>query len=539
MAYESPANDSCSELSAFEPATEEEVRKTILSSASKSCALDPMPTWLLKDCIDELVPVITTINQSMEDGCVPGVLKKAHIRPLLKKAGLEEDILKNYRPVSNLSFVSKIIEKIVARRLDSHLKTNKLTKQYQSAYTRFHSTETALLRVQSDILGALDQGKMAVLVMLDLSAAFDTLDHDILLNRLRVHYNITGTALRWFQSYLGDRHQSVSLDGDVSTPKLLQFGVPQGSVLGPKLYTMYTKPLGDLIKSHGLDYHFYADDTQLYIFLKRKSTLSHAAELGRLEACLQAIGSWMETNRLKLNADKTEVMLFGPKNYQLPAMTVAVNGMSVAPVSSVRNLGVMFDSALSMEDHVISVARSCNMHLRNLGRVRKSITEETTKFLVHGLVTSRLDYCNSLLFGLPDSTLNRLQRVQNRAARMVTRTKLYDHITPVLHRLHWLPVKARIEFKILVHTFNAMKACGPSYLSDIINVYVPTRSLRSQSETSLIVPISKTKLGDRSFRVAGPRLFNALPCGLRDSNEVAAFRRSLKTHLFQMFFDNV
>ena len=301
---------------------------------------------------------------------------------------------------------------------------------------------------------------------------------------------------------------------------------------------MYTKPLGDLIKRHGLDYHFYADDTQLYIFLKRNDKDSHNAQLQRLENCLDAIASWMVTNRLKLNADKTEVMFFSPRNCQLQIdFSVCVNGVSTLPSNSLRNLGVVFDRSMTMDSHINSVTRACYMHLRNIGRIRRSITDETAKFLVHGLITSRLDYCNSLLHGLPDSSTWRLQRVQNMAARIITRTKRSDHISPILQNLHWLPVKARIEYKLLLNVFNATRLYGPSYLSELVELYVPSTPLRSQSNHNLVVPFSKSRLGDRSFKVSGPKLFNELPEHIRTANTVSTFRRSLKTFLFKKYLD--
>ena len=152
----------------------------------------------------------------------------------------------------------------MASRLNIHLCKNNLIDETQSAYRQHHSTETALLKVQTDILMALDQGSVAVLLMLDLSAAFDTIDHRILLNRFEHMFGITGPALAWFVSYLTDRYQSVTFGEAVSTGKLLKFGVPQGSVLGPIVYCMYTKPVGDIIRRHGLLHHCYADDTQVY-----------------------------------------------------------------------------------------------------------------------------------------------------------------------------------------------------------------------------------------------------------------------------------
>ena len=205
------------------------------------------------------------MNGSFESSCMPTDLKRAHVRPRLKKSSLDPDVLNNYRPVSNLPFVSKIIEKVVDARLEEHLRENDLHEPLQSAYRKHHSTETALIKIQSDILHALDSGRVAALVLLDLSAAFDTIDHSILIERLQKSFGISGDALTWVVSYLRRRNQQVLVGDTVSAEVVIEYGVPQGSVLGPKLYPLYTKPLADVIRHHQLDMHFYADDTQLYV----------------------------------------------------------------------------------------------------------------------------------------------------------------------------------------------------------------------------------------------------------------------------------
>ena len=243
------------------PVSEEEIQKVIKSSPDKSCELDPIPTWLLKSCLPELRPLVTKIiNISLKTGYIPASYKSSLIRPLLKKQGLDQNTLKNYRPVSNLPFVSKILEKVVSTRIEKHLISNNLHEQHQSAYRKFHFTETALLKVQNDILQSLDQNNVTVLVMLDLSAAFDTTDHKTLLQRLEHMFGIAGRPLEWMSSHPSGRYQTVTIDGKLSEPVQMNFSVSQGSVLGLKFYAMYTTPVGAIFKKHGLEYHFYTDD---------------------------------------------------------------------------------------------------------------------------------------------------------------------------------------------------------------------------------------------------------------------------------------
>ena len=241
----------------FTPASEEEIQKVIKSSHYKSCELDPIPTWSLKSCLPELLPFLTkTVNFSLETGYTPVSYKSSLIRPLLKKPGPDQNTLKNYRPVLNLPFVSKVLEKVVSSRIEEHLISNNLHEQHQSAYRKFHFTETALLKVKNDILQSLDQNNVTVLVMLDLTAAFDTIGHKTLLHRLEDMFGIAGKPLEWMTSYLSGRYQTVTIDGKLSEPVLMNFSLPQGSVLGQKFYTMYTTPIAAICKKHGLEYHF-------------------------------------------------------------------------------------------------------------------------------------------------------------------------------------------------------------------------------------------------------------------------------------------
>ncbi len=237
-------------LSTFKPVSEDEVRKIITNSPSKSCMLDPLPTQVFKQCIDLLLPILTImINLSLQLGYFPAEWKEAIIIPLIKKLGLET-IFKSYRPVSNLLYVSKLCERVVAKQYCGHLTSNKLYSKFQSAYREGHSTETALLCVQNDILMSMDKGEVTLLLLLDLSAAFDTLDHGILLKRLESRFGINGVALQWIKSYLTGRQQSVVINGVRSDDQALKYGVPQGSVLGPLLFTAYTAPLEDIADRH-------------------------------------------------------------------------------------------------------------------------------------------------------------------------------------------------------------------------------------------------------------------------------------------------
>ena len=249
-------------LSTFKPISIIDCSRLIKCSKNKFCELDPIPTPVLKECTDILAPIITRIvNLSIEKSTFPDAYKTAIVRPLLKKPNLSR-ILKHYRPVSNLSYISKLLETVINKQMQQHLVSNELHEPLQSAYKPCHSTETALVKVFNDILCSIDNPNSAVFVaMLDLSAAFDTVDHNILIRRLQTSFGITRPALKWFRSYLRDRSMKVCINGAYSEAVGLEASVPQGSQIAPELYSNYTQPLGQLLRAIQLQYHCYADGT--------------------------------------------------------------------------------------------------------------------------------------------------------------------------------------------------------------------------------------------------------------------------------------
>ena len=531
------------ELSFFHPATIAEVSALLSSSPDTSCDLDPIPTSLLKQCKSVLLPTITNIiNLSLSTGIFPDQFKNCSVHPLLKKSNLDKENLSNYRPISHLSYLSKLTERLVKNRLVDHLNENNLMNSFQSAYTKFNSTETTLLAVHDHIIRAMSQQQVTGLCLLDLSAAFDTIDHTILLHRLKSWFGLTDTVLSWIQSYLSSRSFTVDINGIKSPPSKLLYGVPQGSVLGPLLFILYTTPLSSIISQSSVNHKLYADDTQLFLSF---SADTFSENILLLQNTISNISSWMASNFLSLNPAKTEFLLIGLpaqlSKIHNPKLTISSN-TSIQPVSSARNLGIIFDSNLSFSDHISYISKSCFSHIRDLRHIRNTLDHKTACTIATSLIHSKLDYCNSLFLNISNQQLNRLQLVLNSAARAVTKTPKFHHITPHLKSLHWLKITQRIQYKILSLTYKSLQYNKPSSISDLLTIQ-PTRSTRSSAVVTLQRPSnpSRLKISDRSFYFQAPALWNALPHHLRShssqsdsllSLSSSQFHKQLKTHLF-------
>jgi len=527
-------------LSSFQPVTTEEVRRLLSAMPSKSSPLDVLPCSLLKPCVDVFAPIITKLaNLSMQTGKFPSSYKQAQVLPLLKKAGLDSSSPANYRPISNLSTVSKVLERLVLTRLRPHLLGSANFSQYQSAYRKGHSTETALLEVLDGVYTAADDKKVTVLIGLDLSAAFDTVDHGILLQRLQSEFGVTETPLAWLRSYLEGRTQFVKLGQHQSSVVGLDVGVPQGSVLGPLLFAIYCSPVADVIGSHGVQFHQYADDTQLRLAMHADNT---SDGLSVLAACTADVRQWYMQNGLQLNPDKSEALIVGTTN-QLHAVssavtTVSVDGADLVVADVMKILGVILDRRLTFQKHAMAVARSCNYHTQAIRHIRHLLSTDLAATLACSLILTRLDYCNSVLYGAPAGSIQMLQRVQNNAARIVLQAPRRSCAQPLLRQLHWLPVQQRIQYKVAVLTFQCRHSTtAPTYLSRHIRARSTTRTLRSSAAPLLDKPLTKTTFASRAFRCSAPTVWNSLPTSVVDNNSLPLFKSRLKTYLYRNTFE--
>lgn len=438
-------------------------------------------------------------------------------------------MFKNYRPVSNLQFLGKLIERIVGSRLDNHMDVNNLHSSKQYGYKKNHSTEMLLAKIVDELLLSCDKKTVTLLLFLDLSAAFDTVDQEKLLHILRKEIGIQGTALKWFKSFLQGRTQKVKIGDSYSEDDTLDFGVAQGSILGPKLFNIYTRSFPKTMNEIRYSAEGYADDQQLR---KQFNLLFQINVLGEnLQNCFQVIDSWMMEHFLKLNASKTKIMVVAPPSLRKEVVVngTFINGKCVRFVDCAKNLGVLFDSHLSFDSQINKVVSSCFATIRSLSRIKHFLNRDQLTILVCALIFSNLDYCNILYYGLKAETIRKLQRVQNSAARLVFKMNLFDRVNTddLFQQLHWLKVRERIVFKVLLTVHKCVNNQAPA---DMMEMF---RFVRSDRSKKLDLRRCNGVMGERALSVCGPKLWNALPLGMRVEPCVEKFKKSLKTFLFK------
>ena len=526
------------QFDSFTSITKDDLKNYINHMKNKSCKLDPAPTDIIKKCSAVLSPIfLKVINQSFQTSIFPESLKNSQITPITKDPNKDTNDLKNIRPVHNLPFFSKLLEKAAFNQLCEYIENNQLHAKHQSAYRKNLSCETAMFKIVGDIQQFLSDKRYVAIISLDSSAAFDTIDHRILIHRLQFDYNITDKALQWIKSYLMNRNFSVKVNDAESSVRRVSYGVPQGSLLGPLFYVLYTRGIERLVEqNHGMKIHMYADDLQLYVaFLEEHKVFTE----NLIMACLLDIQCWMNSNFIKLNMDKTQFAIFHPKGLsnlsQRLEFKIVQENNAISSSNVLTILGVPLSEDFNFKLFINQKVSACCFHLRNLKNIKKCLPISTRMILVTNLILSKIDYCNSILVSSTDQDIKPLQRIINSAARFILDVKRRSHIRPYLFKLHILPIRQRIQFKISLIAFKIKHKISPYYLTEIFEDYVPTTNI------NLRIGIGRDqtmfKCWDRAYN---HKLFycklitnwNSLPHDIRKIENLNTFKTKLKTYYF-------
>ena len=496
----------------------------------KTSPLDPLPCKFLQAFIHDLAPYYCTlINRSFQSGSVDGI-QISVVDPLLKNIKLNSELENSYRPVANLLFFSKLIERLVHTQLNEHMKQYALHDDSQFGYKKYCSTETLLLSMLDEILKGFDENKSTVVIFLDLSAAFDTVDIDKLLEILCIEIGIDNLALKWIESFLRGRRQCVRIDGTISDFLNTTFGFPQGSVLGPFLFSIYVRSQSMVFQRCNFKSSSFADDCN------GRKTFSLTFQFHNLSNqivnCLQEISRWMNEHFLKINTDKTEIVLFCPKENNSDVIIKGVileNKECIRFSDEVKNLGVWLDMNLNFNKQINYIASHCHKLIKDIWKVRPVLSRQDTETLMHSVISSRIDNCNSLYYNISSKNIKQLQKVQNSAVRLVYRVGRRCSITNLRRELHWLPVSSRIIFKIILLTHKCIfNKCSNS----LIQLLTYRDFTRSDSDLLLHTPSAKSSYGERTFTYIAPRLWNSLPTAIRAEEDTDTFKKRLKTLLF-------
>jgi len=490
---------------------------------TKAVGLDAISNKLLKLAADILAPSLTIIfNQSIKTSLFPREWKQAKVTPVFKKG--EKNDANNYRPISVIPTISKLFEKIVFDQLYTYLNTNQLLASCQSGFRPFHSTLTALTEATDHWSINIDKGFFNGVIFIDLQKAFDTIDHDILLTKLS-NYGVDHLSVAWFRSYLTDRTQRCYVNGCLSNQNPVKLGVPQGSNLGPLLFLIFINDLPNCLNTALA--RMFADDTSISV---------HSVNISGLEPLLNIeiknLHSWLLANKLSLNIAKTELMIIGSRqkftahdNYEI---NINIAGSEIKKVDCAKSLGVTIDKNLNWSSHIYDVTKKVSSSIGALKRIRPFISTETAQQIYNALIQPHFDYCSIVWSGLSQELSDRLQKLQNRAARVITKTNYETPSTQILNDLRWDTLAVRREKQKAMLMYKTISKSAPVYLQELFSAKHNQRNLRN-CENVLKLPMPRTEYLRKSFCYSGAKLWNSLPPEVKGSKSASQFKKALKS----------
>lgn len=519
----------------FNYVTPAEISKVILSVSKNSRGVDGIPILFYKHLLPVILPSIThIINFSLQSGIFPDIWKFSLVQPIPK---IPQPVSpSDYRPISILCSISKVLERIVHRQLTDYLNKIDFFASYQSGFRPSYSTTTALLKVTEDIRRSMDKKNLTALVLFDFSKAFDKVLHPILLKKLQTQCNLSYSSLLWFSSYLCNRYQAVKGAQNSITDWLpVSTGVPQGSVLGPLLFSIYINNVPTIL-SHS-QYHLFADDLQIYCHFNSESI---ADVISKINSDISSLFDWSRAHGLLLNANKTKAILIGYSRLlnRLDTSTIPkirIDGRDLIFEKSVRNLGLWFDNSLSWSVQVTHVCNRVFAAMHQLKRLRRFLPESLRITLVRSLILPIFDYCSVVYLNLSVELGDKLQRALNYCIRFIYDLRRDEHITPYFAKLNWLKLSNRRCYFISIFVYNIIvRQFGPYYLRRNFTLLSDIHSRSTRSHIYFLqIPTHRTQFFNSSFLVQASRLWNSLPEHIIFSPSLATF----KLRAFKYFLD--
>jgi len=513
----------------FKSTTEKVVLKFLQDiEPSKSPGIDNVNGKFLKDGSSLLAnPITKLFNLSIKLSKFPELCKIAKLKPLHKKGNRLKP--ENYRPISLLPLISKIFEKIIHKQTQLYLDENNILYKFQSGFRKNYSTDTNLVYLNDKILNGFDKSLYTGMVLIDLQKAFDTIDHNIFLKKLKC-LGFAESSVEWFKSYLECRYFSVNIDNVYSEKQILSCGVPQGSILGPLIFLIY---INDMAQAIDCNLYLFADDSCLVY------TGDDVNEINTvLNRNFESLCDWLVENKLSIHfgEEKTKSILFGSKRKlkSEDKLNICRGNIEIKQYSKVTYLGCILDCNMSGEYMATKVLQKINARLRFINRNRRVLNQALRRILCNALIQPHFDYaCQAWFPNLTKSLTTKIQCAQNKCIRFCLNLDSYTHIDKEhLKTINWLPTQERVNQRICVNVFKYFNQIAPTYMSDI---FVPQKTVINtrNSKFRLKTQIKRSNMGHNSLSCIGPKLWNILPNEIKLSESTNSFKHKLKNNFFK------